>query len=50
MTGECSDLGGHGVVGASRQVTETPGDSFTAVLSASTPNPETVFFNKTRAR
>jgi uncharacterized protein YbjQ (UPF0145 family) len=30
MTGECSDLGGHGIVGASLQVTETPGDSFTA--------------------
>jgi uncharacterized protein YbjQ (UPF0145 family) len=30
MTGECSDLGGHGVVGAALQVTETPGDSFTA--------------------
>ena len=30
MAGECSDLGGHGVVGASLQVTETPGDSFTA--------------------
>jgi uncharacterized protein YbjQ (UPF0145 family) len=30
MTGECSDLGGHGIVGASVQVTETLGDSFTA--------------------
>lgn len=30
MTGECSDLGGHGIVGASLQVTETPGDNFTA--------------------
>lgn len=30
MTGECADLGGHGIVGASLQVTETPGDSFTA--------------------
>jgi uncharacterized protein YbjQ (UPF0145 family) len=30
MTGECSDLGGHGIVGAAVQVTETPGDSFTA--------------------
>jgi uncharacterized protein YbjQ (UPF0145 family) len=30
MAGECSGLGGHGVVGASLQVTETPGDSFTA--------------------
>jgi uncharacterized protein YbjQ (UPF0145 family) len=30
MTGECSDLGGHGIVGAALQVTETPGDSFTA--------------------
>lgn len=30
MTGECSDLGGHGVVGAALQVTETPGDSVTA--------------------
>lgn len=30
MAGECSDLGGHGVVGAALQVTETPGDSFTA--------------------
>jgi uncharacterized protein YbjQ (UPF0145 family) len=30
MAGECSDLGGHGIVGASLQVTETPGDSFTA--------------------
>ena len=30
MAGECSDLGGHGIVGAALQVTETPGDSFTA--------------------
>jgi len=30
MAGECSDLGGHGVVGVSLQVTETPGDNFTA--------------------
>ena len=30
MTGECSDLGGHGIVGASLQVTENPGDTFTA--------------------
>jgi uncharacterized protein YbjQ (UPF0145 family) len=30
MTGECSDLGGHGIVGASLQVTETPGDNLTA--------------------
>ena len=30
MAGECSDLGGHGVVGAALQVTETPGDNFTA--------------------
>ena len=29
MTGECSDLGGHGIVGVSLQVTEIPGDSFT---------------------
>lgn len=29
MTSECSDLGGHGIVGASLQVTENPGDSFT---------------------
>jgi hypothetical protein len=28
MTGECRDLGGHGIVGASAQVTETPGDNF----------------------
>jgi uncharacterized protein YbjQ (UPF0145 family) len=34
MTGECSDLGGHGIVGASLQVTETPGDSFTAATVA----------------
>jgi hypothetical protein len=30
MAGECSDLGGHGIVGASIQVTETAGDNFTA--------------------
>ena len=30
MAGECSGLGGHGIVGASLQVTETPGDSFAA--------------------
>jgi uncharacterized protein YbjQ (UPF0145 family) len=30
LTGECSVLGGHGIVGAALQVTETPGDSFTA--------------------
>ena len=30
MAGECSDLGGHGIVGASLQVTEIPGDNFTA--------------------
>jgi hypothetical protein len=30
MTGECSDLGGHGVLDATLQVTETPGDGFTA--------------------
>ena len=30
MAGECSDLGGHGIVGASLQVTENPGDTFTA--------------------
>jgi uncharacterized protein YbjQ (UPF0145 family) len=29
MTGECADLGGHGIVGAALQVTDTPGDSFT---------------------
>jgi uncharacterized protein YbjQ (UPF0145 family) len=29
MTGECSDLGGHGVVGASLRVVETPGSGFT---------------------
>jgi uncharacterized protein YbjQ (UPF0145 family) len=34
MAGECSDLGGHGIVGASLQVTETPGDSFTAATVA----------------
>lgn len=34
MTGECSDLGGHGIVGATLQVTETPGDSFTAATVA----------------
>ena len=36
MTGECSDLGGHGIVGASLQVTETPGDSLTAATVAFT--------------
>jgi uncharacterized protein YbjQ (UPF0145 family) len=36
MTGECSDLGGHGIVDASLQVTETPGDSFTAATVAFT--------------
>ena len=30
MTGECSQLGGHGVVGAALHVTEAPGDNFTA--------------------
>jgi uncharacterized protein YbjQ (UPF0145 family) len=30
MAGECSELGGHGIVGASLQVTETPGDNLTA--------------------
>jgi uncharacterized protein YbjQ (UPF0145 family) len=30
MAGECAELGGHGIVGAALQVTETPGDSFTA--------------------
>jgi uncharacterized protein YbjQ (UPF0145 family) len=30
MTSECSDLGGHGIVGAALQFTETPGDNFTA--------------------
>jgi len=30
MAGECSDLGGHGIVGAALQVTEAPGDSFSA--------------------
>jgi uncharacterized protein YbjQ (UPF0145 family) len=34
MTGECADLGGHGIVGAALQVTETPGDSFTAATVA----------------
>jgi uncharacterized protein YbjQ (UPF0145 family) len=34
MTGECSDLGGHGIVGAALQVTETPGDSFTTATVA----------------
>jgi uncharacterized protein YbjQ (UPF0145 family) len=34
MTGECSDLGGHGVVGMSLTVTEIPGDSFTAPVVA----------------
>jgi uncharacterized protein YbjQ (UPF0145 family) len=30
MTGECADLGGHGIVGAALQVREIPADSFTA--------------------
>jgi uncharacterized protein YbjQ (UPF0145 family) len=30
MTGECADLGGHGIVGAALQVSEIPADSFTA--------------------
>jgi uncharacterized protein YbjQ (UPF0145 family) len=30
MTGECADLGGHGIVGAALQVTEIPADRFTA--------------------
>lgn len=30
MAGECADLGGHGIVGASLQVEEIPADSFTA--------------------
>ena len=30
MTRACSDLGGHGIVGASLQVTENRGDNFTA--------------------
>jgi uncharacterized protein YbjQ (UPF0145 family) len=30
IAGECSELGGHGIVGATLQVTETPGDSFTS--------------------
>jgi uncharacterized protein YbjQ (UPF0145 family) len=30
MAAECSGLGGHGIVGAALQVTETSGDSFTA--------------------
>ena len=30
MAGECSGLGGHGIVGTSLKVVETPGDSFTA--------------------
>jgi uncharacterized protein YbjQ (UPF0145 family) len=30
MARDCSDLGGHGIVGASLRVTETPGDNFTA--------------------
>ena len=34
MTGECTDLGGHGIVGATLEVTETPGDSFTAATVA----------------
>lgn len=33
MTSECSDLGGHGIVGAALQVTEAPGDSFTAATA-----------------
>ena len=33
MAGECSELGGHGIVGASLQVTETTGDSFTAATA-----------------
>jgi uncharacterized protein YbjQ (UPF0145 family) len=36
MAGECSELGGQGIVGASLQVTETPGDSFTAATVAFT--------------
>jgi uncharacterized protein YbjQ (UPF0145 family) len=36
MAGECSDLGGDGIVGAAVQVTETPGDSFTAATVAFT--------------
>jgi hypothetical protein len=35
MAGECSDLGGHGIVAAALQVREIPADSFTAVLSSS---------------
>jgi uncharacterized protein YbjQ (UPF0145 family) len=30
MTGECADLGGHGIVGAALQVREIPADSLTA--------------------
>jgi len=30
MTGECADLGGHGIVGAALQVREIPADSFSA--------------------
>jgi uncharacterized protein YbjQ (UPF0145 family) len=30
MAGECTDLGGHSIVGASPQVREIPADSFTA--------------------
>jgi uncharacterized protein YbjQ (UPF0145 family) len=30
MAGECTDLGGHGIVGAALQVREIPADSFTA--------------------
>jgi uncharacterized protein YbjQ (UPF0145 family) len=30
MARDCSDLGGHGIVGASLRVTETPGDNYTA--------------------
>jgi len=34
MAGECSDLGGHGIVGAAIQVTQTRGDSFTGATVA----------------
>jgi uncharacterized protein YbjQ (UPF0145 family) len=34
MTRECSDIGGHGIVGASLEVTETPDDSFSAATVA----------------
>jgi uncharacterized protein YbjQ (UPF0145 family) len=30
MTGECADLGGHGIVGAALEVREIPADSFSA--------------------